>query len=175
MILEISYTAQDFLEASKITLKNRRVGFITVINTVILLIIALLLFASPQTGLQSTLEIFFGLFILSISYVSPLVYRLRLRPLFKESPYLSFPTTYEITDEAIKIKRKTSNEELRWEGFIGAEYSERILVWFVSPIHFYILPKHSMSEENWNELLKMTKAHIEKVTGVEPQAPQERR
>jgi hypothetical protein len=178
MILNITFTAQDYIEASKMTIsKNWASEIMSAINAIFILVITVLLFAPPQTEIQSLTEVSFFLFVLSLCFTPYIIRKLYMRSTnkkFKKSS-LNKPSVYEITDEGIKIKKENSNTEMSWGAFERAQYTETLMVWFSTPISLFIFPKHSMSEENWNELLKITKARIENVTGIEPQAPQERR
>jgi hypothetical protein len=71
--------------------------------------------------------------------------------------YNNQPVHFNIDSNGISIKTSTFDAITRWDGVYKVASNEKVLLIYLNKNNFYFLPRRVFSEEDWQNLLAITK------------------
>ena len=145
--LEFDYTFEDYLEASRLSSRRRRLATVSWYFLAIMFILAAI-FTAVEAVLHDPISVSIEEMLIAAVFLfltSPLFLRIIVRVRWKMQPQLQSRVHYQITPDAVRAATNTSKGETTWEGFVRFIETKNVFLLYPNKLIFHIIPKRAFA------------------------------
>ncbi|WP_399696639.1 YcxB family protein [Xenophilus sp.] len=134
-------TEDDYLAAMQLHARPRGWQWAFIAALALLCVLALLFMRSPwrEAGLGGLIGLA-AMMLLTRFVIGPLVWRRH----YRRYPAIRQPMEIELLDTGLRLQSPSGESRLAWEQMVKWRENDRLVLVYVSPVLFHLLPRHAL-------------------------------